>query len=149
MRELILVSAYIDALPPTLAVMLRDDAPSNIKTAINLATSYDESRNFVLSNVDHVGSGNDRESRHGPQHNNNHARSHSTSPQFQRQDTRSEKPPGESRKTFFHNNAPRYPSHFPAAQHGRSTAMNAAARIAFCPSGAYRRRRVAERQSPY
>ena len=50
MCELILVSAYIDALPPTLAVML-----SNIKTAINLATSYDKNRNFVLSNVDHLG----------------------------------------------------------------------------------------------
>src|SRR5277367_3246396 len=42
-RELILIPAYIDALPPTLAVMLSDDAPLNIKTAINLATSYDES----------------------------------------------------------------------------------------------------------
>src|SRR5277367_979623 len=76
MRELILVSAYIDALPPTLAVMLRDDAPPNINTAINLATSYDESRNFVMSNVDHVGSGNDRESRHGSQHNSQNRAQH-------------------------------------------------------------------------
>ena len=49
LRQLILTAAYLDALPPHLAIMLRDDAPENITEAIKLAAAYDENRNFSFS----------------------------------------------------------------------------------------------------
>src|SRR5207247_1708085 len=49
LRSVLLVAAFVDSLPHSLAVMIRDENPKTLEEAMDLAKTYDESRNFCFS----------------------------------------------------------------------------------------------------